>query len=58
MRDKTSFELAMEVAEQKTMVARRALLAAGRPTQGVERLIDEADKAWQVVDGMLGIRIK
>lgn len=52
----TPFEKAISEAERLTKIARDAFQAIGRFTPGVERLVEEADSAWMVVDKMLGCK--
>lgn len=40
----------LKLAEEKTMVARNALLATGRMTPGIERLIEDALKVYDQIE--------
>lgn len=51
---KTPYEKAKAEYERRAAIAYKALLAAGRPTAAVERLIDEAELSLDVLDAMLG----
>jgi len=53
-RQSNNFEQAILRANEKTKAARQALIQVGKMTPRVERLIDEAEIAWNEVEKMLG----
>lgn len=54
---KTPYEQALKEADEKAEKARQAFRSIGKMTPRIEKLIDEADEAYKIVDRMLGRKV-